>query len=272
MMAPRNAKYSGNHPQVTIPSLARGLHVLQWIADQEGGVSFLELEREFPIPKTTLFRIVKTLVREGWLEQEGERYLAGVQAFNLGASAGSRYTLRQLADGYLDKLSELTRETAHLAVRSGNLGLIIAVRDGPSHIRISSRPGSLSPLHCTAPGKALLAFGLDDEELEATVGPEPLAACTEQTITDLVSLRAELKGIRDRGYSVDEREYYSDVRCVASPVFDRHGNVVAAIGITAPVASFGPEKVRETGEHVMDIASSLSGRLGYAGGSGTTSR
>lgn len=245
-----------------IPSLLRGMKVVEYIINQEQDATFAEISEKFSIPKTTLFRILSTLIEKNWIEKHGDTYRSGYRLLQLGMRALSKMELRQVAIPYLHLLGQQTGETAHLGILSEKRCLIIAVCDGPRHIKISSRPGTLTALHCSAPGKVLLSFCIGDN-LEAFLNGEHLEKRTPNTITDIQALKQESQTIVRQGYAVDNREYYQDVRCVAAPIKNADGSVIAAIGITAPAVNLPQEMTAETAMKVIEVANMISRDLGH---------
>ena len=246
----------------TITSLQRGIRIVEAILRTENGASALELEEEFGIPKTTIFRILHTLQKENWLEKQGERYLAGHRLIQNGLQSLSGMELRRIAVPYLDQLSRETEETAHIGIWAGKQVMLVEVCDGPKHIRISSRAGSLTSAHCSSLGKVLLANVVGAESLREFYQGEALEKRTANTITDLGLLAEELEKIKSRGYAVDNGEYHADVRCVAAPVRNAFGSTVAALGITATTLTLKESMIPDVAEKVMKIAKEVSQALG----------
>jgi DNA-binding IclR family transcriptional regulator len=246
----------------TIPSLQRGIRIVEAILGKDNGLSALELEEQFGIPKTTIFRILHTLQNESWLEKHGERYLAGHRLIQSGLQALSGMELRRVSVPFLDKLSKETGETAHLGIWAGKQVMVAEVCDGPKHIRIACRAGTLTPAHCSSLGKVLLAGVVGSENLKVFYKGEILEKRTPSTITDLDELAVELEQIAAQGYAVDDREYYEDVRCVASPVRNAFGGVVAALGITATTLTLKESMIPDTAAKVAKVAKEVSLALG----------
>lgn len=258
----RGAKLMGQG--YTIPSLHRGMMVLEYVAERENPVSFTELAEQLTIPKTTLFRILHSFVTDGWLEKKSDQYTLGHKAIRIGVKFLTRLQLNEVAVPHMDRLSKLTGETSYLEVLSGKSGLRVAVCDGPRHIRIASRVGAINELHCSAPGKILLAYTVK-EDLHTFFEGMELDKKTERTITDIDSLIDEVALTKRRGYALDNREYHNEVRCLAVPVYDAFGNVIAGVGITAAVTSFTMDMVDSIYEQVKEAAEGISKDLGAAG-------
>ena len=152
-----------------------------------------------------------------------------------------------------------TGECAHLAIQAQRQALYIDQVESTAALRVESEIGTLSPLHCTALGKVMLAFA--DGHM-----PEELKPFTHRTVTDPSTLQAQLTQTADRGYAIDDEEYNYGVRCVAAPVYDHRGLLVGAIGISGPAARVSLERIDEFGAIVKDTADALSARMGYDAG------
>jgi len=244
-----------------IPNLARACQVLHLLATERQGLSVTELARRLAMPRTTAFRVLKTLCAEGMIEQQNGGYRAGAGLLRLGLEALQAVELRSLAAPILRQLAQETGETAHLAVREGSQMLILEVSDSPNPLRVASRPGALVSIHCAATGKAMLAT-LPADELHDLLSGLELAPRTQNTITSVTGLAWEVEAIRQRGYAVDNEEYHDGVRCLAAPVRDAHGAPVAAIGITGATVRFTKRRIPEVARAVMQAAKSLSSALG----------
>ncbi len=244
-----------------IPSLAKACQVLGWLAAERGPHSASEVARKFQMPRTTAFRVLRTLRAEGLVEEVDGRYRGGAGLLRLGLLALQTVEIHSLAEPVLQRLAQTTGETAHLAVRTGDQMLILQVADSPNPIRVASRPGTLVSIHCAAAGKALLA-ALPPAQVRGILQGKRLERRTGRTITTMVALEAELETIRRQGYALDDEEYHDGVRCLASAVFDARGDAVAALGITAATVRFAKRKVPAVAREVTRAAKLLSDALG----------
>jgi IclR family acetate operon transcriptional repressor len=172
----------------------------------------------------------------------------------LSRSVLGRLPLREAAKPYLHQLMERTGECAHLAIPAQGKALYIDQVESPATLRVNAQVGTMNPLHCTALGKALLAFG--DLEL-----PFDLTSFTPRTITDPEMLRRHLNEVRQHGYAVDDEEFDIGVRCIAVPVFDFRGKAVGAIGISGPATRMTPERLPALAETVVETGKTLSERM-----------
>ena len=241
-----------------IQSLARGLKILNMLGPSRNGMGTTELATRLSIDKSSASRLLRTLANYGFVEQDllTARYTLGPQLVTLGQHLLNRITLRDHARPYLRELVDKTGECAHLAILAQRQALYIDQVESSAALRVESEIGTLSPLHCTALGKILLAFGLSRI-------PEELRPFTRRTITDRSTLEAQMAQIRQRGYAIDDEEYNYGVRCVAAPVYDHRRALAGAIGISGPAGRVTLERIDEFGAVVMGIAAVLSARLGY---------
>ena len=251
-----------NQPtDAVVPSLARACEAMHLLADEADGLTAAEFSRRAGLSRATAFRVLKTLCAVGMAEQRDRHYRPGPRLLQLGMQVLGGHGLRVAAVPVLRRLAEAAGHTAHLAVRSGDLGLILEVCDSPSLLRVASRPGASVWLHGSATGKAMLAT-MDDADAEATVARAGYERMTSRTIANWLDLRAELNRIRRRGYAVDDREYHDDVRCVAAALERSGGPATAAIGITGPASVLTIAKVRAAAEAVTAAAEALSTSMG----------
>lgn len=242
-----------------IQSLARGLTILEKLANAPEGLAITDLAKEFDVDKGSMSRLLQTLANYGFAEKDGvtRRYVLGPQIVRLSRAMLTRMPLRETAKPFLNQLVELTGECTHLAILTQGQALYIDQVESPSALRVMTGVGTLAPLHCTALGKALLAFG------DSTPLPESLASFTARTITDITMLKHHIEQVRSQGYAVDDEEYMYGVRCIAVPVYDFREKCVAAIGISGPSNRISLESLPQTAKIVMDVGAALSARLSF---------
>ncbi|MFA6632824.1 MAG: helix-turn-helix domain-containing protein, partial [Kiritimatiellia bacterium] len=145
-------------PDYVIPNLLNAGRVLKLLAS-EPELSALQISRALEVPRTTVIRIVNSLVREGLLESdERHLYALGPALIYLGMRAMAGVDLTGLAKPLLKQLAEQTGETAHLAMLSDEKSLLMEVCQSPLPIRAGAPAGTLADLHCSATGKVFLAW------------------------------------------------------------------------------------------------------------------
>lgn len=241
-----------------IQSLARGLKILDLLSQTQDGASITELAETLGVDKGSASRLVSTLARHGFAEKDetSRRYHLGTQVVSLSRAVLTRLPLRETAKPYLRQLMERTGECAHLAVAAQGKALYIDQVESPATLRVNAGVGTINPLHCTALGKVLLAFGEPDL-------PADLDSFTANTITDPERLRRHLEEVRRQGYAVDDEEFDPGVRCIAVPVFDFRGRMTGSIGISGPATRITPERMPGMTATVIEIGKALSERMSF---------
>jgi IclR family acetate operon transcriptional repressor len=220
--------------QDTASSLTRGLSLLDLFSVTDSELSVSEMARRSGIPKSTTHRLVGDLVDWGVLERGRHGIRLGVRLFELGSLVPAQRRLRELAVPYAHNLNEVTHLTSNLAVRDGQEIVYIEKISSRSLSVPHSRAGGRLPLHCTALGKAILAYS-DPEFVESVLGSE-LKARSAKTITDPAVLRRELAQVHETKVAYDVEESQLGLFCVAAPVFARRNVLVGAISVTGATA------------------------------------
>ncbi|MGW4158961.1 IclR family transcriptional regulator [Streptomyces sp. NPDC004788] len=240
-----------------VKSAVRTVELLEWLAGRPGTHSLATVQEAVGYPKSSLYMLLRTLVELGWVETDstGTRYGIGVRALLVGTSYVDGDEVVAAAGPTLDRLSDDTTETIHLARLDGTDVVYLATRQSRHHLRPSTRVGRRLPAHSTALGKALLAT-LGDEQVRGLL-PEALPAVTEHTVTDRERLIEELRGVREQGYAVDREESTLGLRCFGiaipyrSPARD-------AISCSVPVARLTPERERAVKEALFEARDRLA--------------
>lgn len=245
-----------------IPNLVKACQVMSVLAERPDGVSSVELEKLAQVPRTTAFRILKTLCSQEMAEKREALFFPGPGLMKIGLKSLQSSQIRQISIPFLSQLALKTGFTSHLAIPSGNQALILEVRDSPNPVRVASRPGTIVPFYCSSTGKVFLAYRYD-QSLEAYFSDVNYEKFTANTIVTLTEMKKEIEQIKKDGYAVDDQEFHEDVRCLAAPVRDSRGEVSAAIGVTGPAIHFDRQKQSEVCQFVKKAGSELSTELGY---------
>ncbi len=243
-----------------IPNLRNACRVLRLLSREGSGMPLATIARSLEIPRTSALRILTTLHAESMVDQVDRSYVLGPALIRLGTRALENLDVRTIAIPVLQELSHETVETSHLAVPTGDAALLLEVCDSPHPVRVASRPGTLADIHCSATGKVFLAHRVED--LVRFLDGRELVRRTPNTLTTLEELSAEAERIRERGYAIDEQEYREGIRCLAAPIRDALGEVVAAIGITASTTSFTRRRIKAVARTVRSAAERISTTLG----------
>jgi IclR family acetate operon transcriptional repressor len=254
-------KPNGSPPKQspTIQSLDRGLTILEAVANARGPVSLGELTSLMEIDRSSVFRLASTLKRRGFLAYPAGRkdYILGPSLWRLAHKYDWGNMLIKVSHEQLKQLASETMETAQLAIREGTHALFIDSAATNQIISISGRIGELTPLHCTAHGKALIA-DFTAAELESMFGASPLLRHTKSTISSVRNLAKVCAETKAQGFATDDQEYMEGVRCVAAPIRAEDGQILGAIGISAPFTRFPNERYVTCGKQVSKVAEEIS--------------
>jgi len=253
----------GGFETPSIQSLDRGLFILETVAKSSEPVPLGQLTMLLAIDRSSAFRLANTLKRRGFLANPSGRkdYILGPSIWRLSRNQDWSKTLISFSHDHLKRLALKTGETTHLAVREGRQAFFIDHCASPSQIiLVSGQTGEFVPLHSTAHGKALLA-DCGVAELKAIFGSANLQVYTPRTVASVAQLARNCVKIRDDGYAVDDQEYVEGVRCLAAPVRDQDGVVIASIGISAPLNRFPRERYAVAARDVCETAKEISAIL-----------
>jgi len=252
-----------------VQSLERAFAILDRIAQAEDGIILAELSRMVGLHTSTTFHLVRTLVELEAVRQDRstKRYYLGRRLYALASSATGEISLVAMATPLLEDLARDSGETTHLALMSGDAVVIVARVPGSGAFQLVEREGGVRPAHSTSVGKVLLA-SLPDERLESFLQSAPLTRSTPHTICEPSQLRGEIERVRRSGVAYDDAEFMAEVRCIAAPVRDFTGGVVAAAGLSGPIWRMTLERMSELEERVRGTAAELSRQLGYRDGQG----
>jgi IclR family KDG regulon transcriptional repressor len=231
------------NPAYMTATLAKGLEVLEALSEVEE-IGLSDLARRLGVSGPTLFRILATLVAEGYAQksERTSRYRLTLKTWELGARAVGRLGLREVARPFLERLAAEPAETVHLSVQQGSGIVIIDKVDCTHPLRVDTYVGQRAPIHCSATGKAIVAF--DPEALNA-LEDDGFARYTEATITDRAALDRELAQVRRAGWAKNREEWRPGVCAAAVPLRDRAGSVVGSVSLTVPTPRFSNAAVKE---------------------------
>lgn len=231
--------------------LLRAVAILSQVAHAGNPLTLAELSAAVALPKPTALRLARLLEQAGLIVKDPliRRYVVGPALVDLGFKALRAAPGHRNRRLMLERLSEKLGETVNLGVLSGGEVLYVDRVEASWPLRMDFKPGSRVPLHCTANGKLLVALA------PAAVRARLLHALrltphTPQTITTRKHLLRQLVEIRRRGYSEDNEEFLAGVCCLAVPVRDGRGTVVAGLAVSAPSARFTLEQARA---HLPDL-------------------
>jgi DNA-binding IclR family transcriptional regulator len=258
---PDTAKEAG--PRRRLSSVATAIELLKAFSEDEFEIGISALAKRLGVAKSTAHRLATTLMSEGLLEQDraSGKYRLGIALFRLGTLVRRRMNVSEVARPFLFSLREQTNETVHLAILDGRDIMYVYFLESTQAIRMRSDLGLRKPAYCTAEGQAILAFS-PPEVIEAIIG-EGLQSRTPRTITAPDELLKSLDAVRQRGCAIEDEESEIGVRCVAAPIRNDAGEVVAAVGVAGPVNRLSKKALSVFMPHVIATADAISARLGH---------
>jgi len=252
------------NPNYPIKVLNKTFSILEILLQQGSAMNMTELSKKLDLYPSTTHRILDTLRHWGYVEQDlnTQKYQLGLKLLELGMAKLHQMDLVREATPYLKELVKQCNETVHLGVLEEGEVLYLAKEESSQTIRMISYVGKRAPLHCTALGKILLAY-MPEEERKKILEDRGLPRLTENTITDRNKLEKELSKIQKQGFALDQEENEKDVQCIAAPIRNCQGEVIAALSISSPAFRIDKNAQNNLKEALLETSKNISKRLGY---------
>jgi len=246
-----------------VKSAERTLEILDLLTTADRPLTFTEIGNALSYPRSSLHSLLHTMADRHWLEaaDSGRAYALGIRAWEAGRTYLRAISLADRSLPYMERLRDRLDETVQLAVLDGRYNVYVAKATGSQRLILASEVGRRLEAHATGLGKVLLA-GLSEDELESRFKGVVMERHTSNTISDLPALKRELQVIRKRGYGRDDEEYTLGVECVAVPVRDSSGSVIAAMSVSVPTVR-GAVLRKDGPRLLLESANQLSRALGY---------
>jgi IclR family KDG regulon transcriptional repressor len=252
----------------TVPAVDRAVKVLELLSAAPQGLSLAQLAVQTQVPKSTLFRILRTLHQHGIVVEDPERkvFSLGMRLLGWGNVALARIDVKTIAHAHLLKLAHETRESFYLALLDHDEVILVDRVDTPEIWKMVTRLGHRSPFHCTATGLVLVA-DMQDSAVNEMITRHGLKRFTSSTITSVAKLKKRLKQVRELGYSIVDGEYKPDLFAVAVPIWDHTGKAVASLMTAIP--SVRSSKDKKLASNLLAVlkreAALISKKIGYEG-------
>lgn len=252
--------------QSFLQSVDNALHILESFSEDGPELGVSEIGKRLGLGKSTVHRLLMTLERRGFVEQNPatSKYRLGIKIVHLGAGVLRQMNIIKECRPYIEELSRITGESSHLAFYSGGEITFVDKVTGSNPAKMGSTIGLKLPSYCTATGKVLLAH-LPEAEKEDHLARFNLQRFTPNTIDNIEDLRLELLQIRSRGYAEDQQESEEGLVCFAAPVRNITGEVVAAISVSGAASRMNDGK-EEFIALVKDTADMISKACGCCPG------
>ena len=248
----------------SVSSVLKVFSILQALGEQkEIGVS--ELSQRLMMSKATTYRFLQTMKTLGYVVQENEadKYSLTLKLFELGSKSLEYVDLVSLADKEMRLISEQTSEALHLGALDQDAIIYIHKIDSNYSLRMQSKIGRRNPLYSTAIGKVLLA-SREEEFVRETLSRVEFIKHTDKTVENTEQLLSELKQVKTQHYAEDNQEQEPGLRCIAAPIYDRFGNVIAGVSISLPTIRFDESRLSYYVDLLQQAGKNISAQLGYA--------
>jgi DNA-binding IclR family transcriptional regulator len=244
-----------------VPALFKDLAILDLVS-REPGIGFAAIHKTLNLPKSSTHQLIGALCDLGALQVGPEGgYVLGLKLCELGSIARNQRSIEQVAMPFLKVLARETQMTCHLGVLEGHEAIYLAKVEWEQDIKINSWVGKRLSLYRSSLGKALLAWQPEAAREELLANIEWLKK-TPNSLPDAAAVRLHLADVRARGWAFDNEEDIANIRCVAAPVLDQRGNVLAAISVVGTVLQLAPKDFPRLAERTCAVAGDISRALG----------
>ncbi len=244
--------------------LIRALDIVELLSLERDGLGVTAIATKLALNKSTVHRILNALLERGYVEKSegGSAYRLGLRFVEITALRLNHLELKTEAAPVLRKLADMMGQPVHLAILSGSDAVYIEKIDPISNIRLYSQIGKRIPAYCSALGKALLVDH-PEKELDVLMEGRPIERLTPKTAAGLAEFKADVARCAERGYAIDDEEHDLGIRCVAAPVRDYTGKIIASLSLAGDSNVISPETDEEHAASVMAAAAEISRRMGW---------
>jgi IclR family acetate operon transcriptional repressor len=247
----------------TVQSVARALSLLELLAEDDEGYRLSDLSERSGLSPSTVHRLLTTMEQKRFVQFDPYTHLwhVGRQSFSVGSAFVRRRNFVAQTIPFLRRIRDQTRETVNLAVADEGEVTILVQVESREIVRAISRAGGRAPMTSSGLGKAILAT-YSAEDVSAIVKRHGLRRVTPKSIIRAGELHDALKRIREQGYSIDDEESATGLRCVAAAIFNEHGEAMAAISASGPATRISDERLAVLGRIIAEAAAEITIALG----------
>jgi IclR family transcriptional regulator, KDG regulon repressor len=248
-----------------IQSVNRALQILSLFSYRKPLLGVSEISRLLNLTKPTVHALIRTLVAQGFLHQDSytKKYRLGLKLYELGIVLGGTLEINQKATSPAHQLAKKAQLISRVGIWDGDSMLVTLIAyPWRTDITFSHQLGPRTYAHCSAIGKAVLAF-LEEQELKNYLDRTKLIQITASTITSHKDLLSELKDIRERGYSIDNEETMQGLACIGAPIFEHGGSVIGSISLSGDPSVVLGNQMEYFTKELKNTASEISQYMGY---------
>jgi len=248
----------------SVQTLDRALDILELLATETKGLGVTDISVRIGLHKSTVHRLLNALSKRGYVEKNNiyGTYQLGLKIVEISSIHLNNIELKTEAAPFLRKLASESTQPVHLATLIDGEVTYIEKVETLNSIRMYSQIGKRVPIHCTAVGKALL-MNRSEEEIEEMLKDRELNKYTSKTITNVKQLIQQISEAKLRGWAMDDGEHEENIRCIAAPIYDYRGDIIAAVSTSGSSNIISPEKDEEISQYVVKAAKEISKRMGH---------
>ncbi|MGI6327071.1 MAG: IclR family transcriptional regulator [Saccharofermentanales bacterium] len=246
-------------------SIEKVLFIIEIMANESGPMRLQDIAERAGIPASTTLRLVNTLLRHGYAHQDAysQRYHLSLKFMQIGNKIHNQISLRGIARPFLLELAQRCQEASCLAVDHNMEVVYTDVVEGPDNmLKIMQHIGKRAPMHCTGVGKLML-LNYNEEKLDNFIQSKGLPVLTPYTKVTKAALLADLENCREQDYALDDEECEIGARCVAGPIRDYTGKIIAAISVSGPTSRLTLERTPAIIAVVKEIAARISQQMAF---------
>lgn len=216
------------------PAVDYALEIIEYFSKKSLSIGIADISNALGINKNAVSRVLEALLEKNWIymsDSVNKKYRLTMKPFSMLSRSTRSDELVKIAEPILSELHEKLGDSVYLGIRNGRNVLYLLHFDSTKEVRISGRVGGEYPLHCSAPGKVLLAYESQSviEEYFAKKADEK----NENAIKSAVEFSDEALKIKNVGYAIDNEEFGKGIICIASPIFNNEGKVIATVGVSS---------------------------------------
>jgi DNA-binding IclR family transcriptional regulator len=245
-------------------AVLRALSILETVAQRNRGLTNSEISRKLEIPKSTASYILHALETKGYLSRDKEtnKYRLGLKLISLSQNVLTHLDLRDIALPQMQHFVDRAKLSAHLAIVDRGRAVYIEKVESLSFVRMDTWIGKRMPVHATAVGKVLVSR-MSEDVLDAILKERGMDKLTPKTITSRTKFHHEIEKVREQGFAIDDEESSVGARCVAAPIFNAEGVIIAAVGTSGSTVQIDNPHLHRVIELVKETARKISTQLGY---------
>lgn len=248
----------------SIPILIKCFEVMEFLSDYPNGLTMQQIVNKLDIPKTTLHRLLSSMVELGYLcKNDTQHFFLSKKLLKLGLAALGEANLVEQSLPHMKKLRGMVKECVMLGVLMDDHVVLLEQIIGSHSFSFLLRPGTSFALNTSAPGKLFLAYSKETER-ERLLKTIEYIKHNNNTIIDESHLIEHIKGVREQGYSVDIEEEIAGIHCVAAPIFNQFGDITATIWTSGPSGRLKVSMLESTACELKKAAAAISSNLGYS--------